>query len=233
MTEQNWIPIESNPEVMNKFLSSVGVSSQWSIVDVIGLDEELLAFIPRPIVSLLLLFPTNDDKIDSAEDNNCIESCDQNKSEVYFMRQTIGNACGTIALIHAIANNMDCIEFSPNSSLKSFIDLSKSLKPCEKAKLLETNKDICNAHQMCAQEGQTSAPVLNRDVNHHFIAFVEKCGFLYQLDGRKEFPINHGKTTKDNFVSDAAKICQQFMSKDPNNLNFTVVALVKDNQNFD
>jgi ubiquitin carboxyl-terminal hydrolase L3 len=213
------------------------VSSEWSVVDVIGLDEELLAFIPRPIVSLLLLFPTNEEKIDSKEDseedNNKIENEDEKRCEVYFMRQTIGNACGTIALIHAIANNMDCIQFSPKSSLKSFIDLSKSLTPEERAKLLETNEDICNAHQMCAREGQTSAPVLNRDVNHHFIAFVEKSGFLYQLDGRKEFPINHGKTTKDNFVSDAAKVCQQFISKDPNNLNFTVVALVKDNQNFD
>lgn len=28
-------------------------------------------------------------------------------SSVYFIKQTIGNACGTIALIHAVANNLD------------------------------------------------------------------------------------------------------------------------------
>ena len=28
-------------------------------------------------------------------------------SSVYFMKQTVGNACGTIALIHAVANNLD------------------------------------------------------------------------------------------------------------------------------
>ena len=28
-------------------------------------------------------------------------------SQVYFMKQTVGNACGTIALIHSIANNLD------------------------------------------------------------------------------------------------------------------------------
>jgi hypothetical protein len=31
---------------------------------------------------------------------------------MYFMRQTIGNACGTVALIHALANNEDRIDFA-------------------------------------------------------------------------------------------------------------------------
>ena len=29
---------------------------------------------------------------------------------VYFMKQTIGNACGTVAIVHSIANNMDVLE---------------------------------------------------------------------------------------------------------------------------
>ena len=33
-------------------------------------------------------------------------------SSVYFMRQTIGNACGTVALVHALANNEDKISFA-------------------------------------------------------------------------------------------------------------------------
>lgn len=32
-------------------------------------------------------------------------------------------------------------------------------------------------------------------MNSHFAAFVEKDGSLYELDGRKPFPINHGKCT--------------------------------------
>ena len=58
---QRWLPIESNPEVMNKFLHRCGLpSDQWAITDVYGLDEDLLATLPQPVLSLMLLFPIND-----------------------------------------------------------------------------------------------------------------------------------------------------------------------------
>lgn len=40
----------------------------------------------------------------------------------------------------------------------------------------------------------------NEQVNHHFVALVEKDGHLYELDGRKEFPVNHGPTSEATFL---------------------------------
>ena len=60
-TSQRWLPIESNPDVMNKFLENCGLPSEkWAITDVYGLDEALLALLPRPVLSLMLLFPINE-----------------------------------------------------------------------------------------------------------------------------------------------------------------------------
>lgn len=44
----------------------------------------------------------------------------------------------------------------------------------------------------------------NKDVkiDKHFIAFIPFQGSIYELDGRKKFPINHGKTTKETFLKD-------------------------------
>ena len=57
---QRWLPIESNPEVMNKFLHNCGLpADKWAISDVYGLDEALLAMLPQPVLSLMLLFPIN------------------------------------------------------------------------------------------------------------------------------------------------------------------------------
>ena len=58
---QRWLPIESNPEVMNKFLHNCGLpADKWAITDVYGLDEALLAMLPQPVLSLMLLFPINE-----------------------------------------------------------------------------------------------------------------------------------------------------------------------------
>ena len=50
-------------------------------------------------------------------------------------------------------------------------------------------------------------------------------GNLYELDGRKSFPINHGPTSQESLLSDSCKIIQEFMKRDPTELRFTIVAL--------
>ena len=35
---------------------------------------------------------------------------------VYFMKQTVGNACGTVGILHSIANNLDKVNLSEHST---------------------------------------------------------------------------------------------------------------------
>ena len=43
------------------------------------------------------------------------------------------------------------------------------------------------------------------------MAFVRIEDDLYELDGRKEGPLVMGKTSKETFMNDAAKACQEFL----------------------
>lgn len=146
---------------------------------------------------------------------------------MYFIKQTIRNACGAIAILHAIANNMEYITFKEGSTLKAFIEKTKDLSPDEKAEVLMSSSHINDTHHECAQSGQTSAPDADESVDLHFIALVHRNGHLYELDGRKSGPVSHGPSSEGTFLSDAVKVCREFMSKNPSCLRFTAVALSK------
>ncbi|XP_050555038.1 ubiquitin carboxyl-terminal hydrolase isozyme L3 [Spodoptera frugiperda] len=226
MATETLIPLESNPEVMNKFLQKLGVPSQWSIVDVMGLEPEMLSWVPRPVLSVMLLFPITDayEEHKQKEESDILSKGQEVSSNIFYMKQFISNACGTVALVHSVANNTDKIVLA-DGHMKKFLDEAKDMDAPARGKLLEKSDGIIQAHKELAQEGQTNTPSAEEPVNHHFITFVHKDGFLYELDGRKAFPVNHGPTTPDSLLEDAAKVCQAFMARDPNEVRFTVIAL--------
>ncbi|KAB0368280.1 hypothetical protein FD755_020046 [Muntiacus reevesi] len=117
--------------------------------------------------------------------------------KVYFMKQTIGNSCGTIGLIHAVANNRDKLEFEDGSVLKQFLSETEKLSPEDRAKCFEKNEAIQAAHDAVAQEGQCR---VDDKVNFHFILFNNVDGHLYELDGRMPFPVNHGTSSEDSLL---------------------------------
>src|SRR5689334_14864510 len=95
------------------------------------------------------------------------------------MKQTVGNACGTIGVIHAVANNLDKLNITPNSHFADFFQKTKSLSPEDRAKFLESYTPFAVVHQDSAREGQTNA--VDEDVNLHFVALVHNSGRIYEL----------------------------------------------------
>jgi len=217
-----WLPLESNPQAMNEFAHKLGLSANWAYTDVYGLDPEILSFLPQPVIALLLLFPiTENYERHRKQEAEVISRKEQEISpNVFFLHQTISNACGTICLLHSLANNENTLEEGP---IKRFIKNAKDLDPAERAKLLEQDNEVAMAAETCARSGQTATPRLEDNVDLHFICLVQKDGHLYELDGRKPLPINHGKC-KD-LLTDGVKVIKQFMERDPENLRFTVIAL--------
>ena len=126
-----WLALESSPEVLTKYIHELGVDEAWSLVDVFGTDDELLAMVPQPVGALLLVYPVRG-KEESAGDDN---------PNVFFMKQTIENACGTVGLIHALGNSK--ATFREGSALDKFMKEAKGKSPEEIARLLENNKEIC------------------------------------------------------------------------------------------
>jgi len=128
-------------------------------------------------------------------------------------------------VLHALGNCRDHFKTLPGSPIDTFLQGSVGLSPEKIGESLETNESIQSCHSQCAHEGQSETVAAETNVNLHFVAFAHVDGALYELDGRKKFPINHGASSKDTFLSDAVAKCQDFMKRNPNELNFSVIAL--------
>lgn len=116
------------------------------------------------------------------------------------------------------------IQLSADGILGQYLDKARPLSVAERGKLLEADTAFTENHQLLAQEGQTAQPT--EPVFHHFIALVNVDGKLLELDGRKSFPIQHGETSAESFVEDAAAVCKAFIARDPNDVRFNVLAIV-------
>ncbi|KAJ8667952.1 hypothetical protein QAD02_009615 [Eretmocerus hayati] len=225
MTQVTWVPLESNPEVMTKFLHKTGVPTKWELTDVYGLDPELLAMVPKPVIALILLYPISP-KSESykAELEEKEKAKGVTNGKVYHLAQYVSNACGTIALIHSVANKLDQIKLE-DGEMKKFLDETKDMTSEERGAALIKAEGIGDTHKDLAQEGQTEVPGENVKVYHHFVALIERDGCIYELDGRKPFPINHGPSSPETFLEDAAKVCKEYMQQDPDEVGFTMIAL--------
>lgn len=135
------------------------------------------------------------------------------------MEQNIHNACGTIAIIHAVANSD--LPLADGSIMKEFLATCKGKTPAERATTLQNETSFSTTHENVASAGLTDP---NEPVLYHFIALVDHLGTLYELDGRKSFPISHGPTDGD-FVKSCARVCREFMVRDPENVNFNIMAI--------
>lgn len=93
---------------MSTLIHSLGLSDSLTFHDVYSLDDpSLLAFIPRPVYALLLVFPVSKAYESSrlAEDEPLpVYEGSGPDEEVLWFKQTIRNACGMMGLLHIACN---------------------------------------------------------------------------------------------------------------------------------
>lgn len=99
---------ENNPEVMSALVHKLGLSKELTFHDVYSIeDADLLAFVPRPAYALLLVFPISDtyESFREEEDRERPQYRGSGpQEEVMWYKQTVGNACGMVGLLHGVTN---------------------------------------------------------------------------------------------------------------------------------
>lgn len=205
-----------------QFLGKIGVSGV-ECVDVFSFDQEMLEFLPSPQLALILCFPEREGARPLQVAYDELKSSGFTAPEnVFFMKQKIGNACGTFALFHALANLEGVIDLGKGSFYKWLSD-AKQVSVEERSDLLLKNDQLAAAHEETAREGETEEP---ENVEHHFICYVERNGVLYEIDSCAPFPRPLGNISGEVLVSAAGKHVKKLM-EEIGDASFSALALVR------
>ncbi|KAJ5490603.1 Peptidase C12 ubiquitin carboxyl-terminal hydrolase 1 [Penicillium expansum] len=166
--QKTFIPLENNPEVHKHLCKNLGVSPSLTFHDILSTTPEMLSWIPRPVNALILLC----DKpiylaARSRVEHSIPEYLGSGADEpVLWMKQTIGHACGLMALLHVVVNLENGKYVLAGSELEKIVKSAIGLGPVERARLLYDSRFLEEAHMDAASEGCSIVPLPQEEFYH-------------------------------------------------------------------
>jgi len=94
-------PIESDPYILTQLMHGLGVQENFGFGDVLDFKEES----QQPALALIVIFPESqkEEETKEADEASRIPII---ANHVKFLKQTIDNSCGLIAVLHCILNTV-------------------------------------------------------------------------------------------------------------------------------
>ena len=171
----------------------------------------------------------------ASEDSYVLEPCIINN--MFFAHQIIINSCATHALLSVLLN---CPELDLGPNLTKLKDFSKGLDPESKGYAIANMVELSCAHNRHARPSNVMLPSATRKGSvvssahallpetYHFVSYVPINGRLFELDGLKEYPIDHGPWGDHEDWTDLFQRTISFRLAESENFLFNLMAIIPD-----
>jgi ubiquitin carboxyl-terminal hydrolase L3 len=238
MPERRWKPLESNPEAIATYAGNLGFNTaKYGFYDVVATEDWAIEMLPSTPLAFIFLYPITAPQDEHHKSYAPRADTPADRGSLVAVKQNIGNACGTIALLHATANlattsTPDIVVAKPDASsswLQDFIASAAGKTPEDAAKFVEESDELETAHAASADSEENSTETSPEDaVNEHFVAFIQNEQGVWEMDGRRlggvgiyQGPVTEGST----FSSIAMKCVQATVERDPASYKFSIIAI--------
>ncbi|KAI9822920.1 MAG: hypothetical protein M1832_002945 [Thelocarpon impressellum] len=230
--------IESEPAFFNTMLRDFGVEGV-KVQEVLGLDEQLLEMLPKPVYGLIFLFRWREDKPDDQ-----VASC---PPEVWFANQgkTSPNSCASVALLNIVNNVPGIVLGEP---LTQFREFSEEFSPALRGDQICHFAFVKRVHNSFARKmdmlnvdlhlkNEATAPKRravkevesDEEAGFHFIAYMPIAGAVWKLDGLERQPHLLGPLKDQDWVSVAKPFIEEKMGTyEEDQIQFGLFAVVQD-----
>ncbi|CCK69885.1 ubiquitin-specific protease YUH1 KNAG_0D01330 [Huiozyma naganishii CBS 8797] len=169
------IPLESNPDVFDKFAYNLGLDTSYNFNDIFSIDDpSLLEFLPRPMVAIVLLFPIQKNK-------PAVGSAENKGTTPIWLKQNFKNACGLYALLHILVNNKHLL--TKGSALLEYLESNDGHVGQNIDQFIVDFIDTYK-QDFIQSSGDSQNPDPEDTIELHFISFISYGEKLWELDGR-------------------------------------------------
>lgn len=225
MASGEWCLIESDPGVFTDLIHGFDANGV-QVEEIFSLDDDSLEQL-KPCHGLIFLFKWQ--QMDSSNDNLVNDS---RLDEIFFARQVIPNACATQAIVSVLLNcTHGDLQLGP--TLSDFKEFAQAFDPQMRGLTLSNSDKIRDVHNSFSRQQLfefDSRDEKKEEDAFHFIAYIPFKGRLYELDGLKEAPVDHGAIPANSEWTDVARpIVQQRMQKySEGEIHFSLMAVVSE-----
>jgi ubiquitin carboxyl-terminal hydrolase L5 len=219
----NWCLIESDPGVFTELIQKFGVTGT-QVEELWSLDQDQFETM-NPVYGLIFLFKWTGD-----DDTSGSVVLDSRLEKIFFAKQVINNACATQAIL-SVLMNIASPDVKLGSTLQDFKDFCGSFDAVMKGLALSNSESIRTVHNSFSHQTLFEFDSKKADKDDdvfHFVSYIPIDGRIYELDGLKEGPIDHG-AAGSNWTETVRPIIEARMQRyKEGEIHFNLLAVVED-----
>lgn len=227
--EEKWALIPSDPAVFDDMIQQYGIE-EARVEEVFTLDLLDENKDNTDIHGLIFISGYVEEALPVGFDRP-----DPLASDIVFTAQIVTNVCATLALLAVLLN----ANINKGPILSSFLEFTKDFSPIDRGMCLGSCQDIRSIHNAYAsnayhladdamdistEDGGANCEVVDAE-SYHYISYIYKNGFVWELDGLKYQPLRLVQCTPEDWIAQVKPIIQERMQ---DRVDVSLLAITRD-----
>ncbi|KAM6927756.1 ubiquitin carboxyl-terminal hydrolase BAP1 [Xenentodon cancila] len=205
---KGWLELESDPGLFTLLVEDFGVKGV-QVEEIYDLQSKCQG----PVYGFIFLFKWIEERRSRRKVNTLVDETsvidEEIVNDMFFAHQLIPNSCATHALLSVLLN---CGGVELGTTLSRIKAFTKGFSPESKGYAIGNAPELARAHNSHARPEPRHLPEKQNGISavrtmeaFHFVSYVPIKDRLFELDGLKAYPIDHGPWGEDEEWTDKAR----------------------------
>ncbi|CAL9704763.1 unnamed protein product [Knipowitschia caucasica] len=205
---KGWLELESDPGLFTLLVEDFGIKGV-QVEEIYDLQSKCQS----PVYGFIFLFKWIEERRSRRKVNTLVDETsvidEDIVNDMFFAHQLIPNSCATHALLSVLLN---CSGVELGTTLSRIKAFTKGFSPESKGYAIGNAPELARAHNSHARPEPRHLPEKQNGIStvrtmeaFHFVSYVPIKDRLFELDGLKAYPIDHGPWGEDEEWTDKAR----------------------------